>query len=131
MLCCPILRHALLCDVRCAVPATPCSALRATSKGPRKTALTETDAQWAGVGRGAKSMPVVDLPPIGRVGVGICKDMSAVTATSLAGEHAMDESFRRPRPLSLSPRAARPALAHSTLSTRHPAPAATDLHWWT
>jgi hypothetical protein len=97
----------------------------------RKTALTETDAQWAGVGRGAKSMPVVDLPPIGRVGVGICKDMSAVTATSLAGEHAMDESFRRPRPLSLSPRAARPALAHSTLSTRHPAPAATDLHWWT
>ena len=35
-----------------------------------------------------------DTTRIGRVGVGICKDMSAVTATSLAGEHAMDESFR-------------------------------------
>ena len=30
----------------------------------RKTALTDTDAQWASYGRGAKSMPVVDLPPI-------------------------------------------------------------------
>lgn len=61
----------------------------------RKTALTDTDAQWANYGRGAKSMPVVDLPPIGRVGIGICKDMSAVTSASLPGEHAMDESFRR------------------------------------
>lgn len=59
----------------------------------RKTALTELDAQWAQSGSGSKSMPVMDLP-FGRLGVGICKDMSAVPAGAAAGEHSMDESFR-------------------------------------
>lgn len=59
----------------------------------RKTALTELDAQWAQGGSGSKSMPVMDLP-FGRLGVGICKDMSAVPAGAAAGEHSMDESFR-------------------------------------
>ena len=53
----------------------------------RKTALTNTDAQWAASGSGSKSMPIVDLPGVGRIGVGICKDISAVPqvrpATSL------------------------------------------------
>ena len=89
------------------------SALLVSARGElvavaRKTALTDTDAQWASYGRGAKSMPVVELPPIGRVGIGICKDMSAVTTTSMPGEHAMDESFRRantaPLPIRTPPR---------------------------
>lgn len=59
----------------------------------RKTALTDTDAQWATSGTGSKSMPVTDTP-FGRVGVGICKDMSAVPSGAAAGEHSMDENFR-------------------------------------
>jgi len=59
----------------------------------RKTALTNTDAQWARSGSGSRSMPVVDLPGVGRVGVGICKDISAVPQNAQPGEHVMDDSF--------------------------------------
>ena len=60
----------------------------------RKTALTDTDALWAERGSGANSMPVVDVPGVGRIGVGICKDMSVVPVGAVAGEHHMDNSFR-------------------------------------
>ena len=39
-------------------------------------------------------MPVVDVPGVGRIGVGICKDMSVVPVGAVAGEHHMDNSFR-------------------------------------
>ena len=60
----------------------------------RKTALTNTDAQWASPGSGTKSMPVVDLDGVGRIGIGICKDLSAVPQNALPGEHVLDDSFR-------------------------------------
>ena len=59
----------------------------------RKTALTNTDAQWASSGSGSKSMPIVDLPGVGRVGIGICKDISAVPQNAVPGQHVMDDSF--------------------------------------
>jgi protein N-terminal amidase len=59
----------------------------------RKTALTNTDAQWAASGSGSKSMPIVDLPGVGRVGIGICKDISAVPQNAVPGQHVMDDSF--------------------------------------
>ena len=38
-------------------------------------------------------MPVIDLPGVGRIGVGICKDLSAVPQNALPGEHVLDDSF--------------------------------------
>ena len=43
-------------------------------------------------------MPVVDVPGVGRVGVGICKDMSVVPVGAVAGEHHMDNSFAAAAP---------------------------------
>jgi protein N-terminal amidase len=59
----------------------------------RKTALTNTDSQWAASGSGSKSMPIVDLPGVGRIGIGICKDISAVPQNAVPGQHVMDDSF--------------------------------------
>eukprot|EP00966_Prymnesium_polylepis_P292651 6758615-Prymnesium_polylepis.1 len=62
----------------------------------RKTALSANDERWATAATGAASMPVFETPRF-RLGVGVCKDVSAVQEGAAPGEHALDAGFRRAR----------------------------------